>query len=206
MLQTRTIEPRTLALLKELMSIPIIKPFYLVGGTALALQMGHRVSIDLDLFTTSEFDKVKLIDLLTDQYEVLIENEGKSMIISLIEGIKVDFVKMSYPILFPTVEIEQVRMLNIRDIAPMKIKAVVQRGSKKDFYDIFYLLDLFSLEEMLDIFKQKFTQHEIFYVIKSLTYFEDAEAYPDPILFDKKISWKKVKETISKEVKNLLTS
>ncbi len=136
MLQTRTVEPRTLALLKQLMSIPQVSPFYLVRGTALALQLGHRISIDLDLFTTESFDKVDLIETIIDNFEVTIESEGKNMLITYINEIKVDFVKMSYPILFPTLHIEGVRMLDIQDIAPMKLKAIVQRGSKKDFFDI----------------------------------------------------------------------
>jgi len=136
LLQTRTVEPRTLALLKQLMSIPQVSPFYLVGGTALALQLGHRISIDLDLFTTESFDKVDLIETIIDNFEVTIESEGKNMLITYINEIKVDFVKMSYPILFPTLHIEGVRMLDIQDIAPMKLKAIVQRGSKKDFFDI----------------------------------------------------------------------
>jgi len=136
LLQTRTVEPRTLALLKQLMSIPQVSPFYLVRGTALALQLGHRISIDLDLFTTESFDKVDLIETIIDNFEVTIESEGKNMLITYINEIKVDFVKMSYPILFPTLHIEGVRMLDIQDIAPMKLKAIVQRGSKKDFFDI----------------------------------------------------------------------
>lgn len=133
MLQTRTIEPGTLGLLKRLMSLPAIDPFFLVGGTALALQLGHRVSVDIDLFTPQVFDKNELVEMLISEFDVSIESEGTNMIISYINGIKVDFVKMSYPILFPSLTVEGVRMLEIRDIAPMKLKAVVQRGSKKDF-------------------------------------------------------------------------
>ena len=82
MLQTRTVEPRTLELLKELMTLPEIAPFYLVGGTALALQLGHRISIDLDLFTPEPFDKKNLIEILEQQYNVTSESEGKSMLIT----------------------------------------------------------------------------------------------------------------------------
>ena len=101
MLQTRTVEPRTLELLKELMTLSEIAPFYLVGGTALALQLGHRISIDLDLFTTEVFNKENLVEVLEKRYNVSLESEGKSMLITYIDQIKVDFVKMSYPILFP---------------------------------------------------------------------------------------------------------
>lgn len=203
MLQTRTIEPGTLGLLKQLMKMPTVDPFYLVGGTSLALQLGHRFSIDLDLFTIEDFDKQELLESLIDEFDIRIETETKTMIITNINDVKVDFVKMAYPILFPTLEIEGVRMLDIRDIAPMKLKAVVQRGSKKDLYDIFFLLKSFSLNQMINLFQKKFKQHETFHVIKSLTYFNDAEQFADPIVFDKSITWELVKSTIRQEVKNI---
>ncbi|WP_044234370.1 nucleotidyl transferase AbiEii/AbiGii toxin family protein [Haliscomenobacter hydrossis] len=204
MLQTRTVEPGTLGLLKELMAMEPLQQFYLVGGTSLALQMGHRISIDLDLFTAEPFDKQALLDLLTAQFsEFMLESEGASMLITNINQIKVDFVKMGYPILFPPIEIEGVRMLDIRDIAPMKLKAIAQRGSKKDFYDIYFLLKEIALPEMLRLFSEKFQQQEIFHIIKSLTYFEDAEQYPNPNVFDKKTSWEMVKSRIFEVVQQL---
>lgn len=183
--------------------MPELEHFYLVGGTALALQFGHRISVDLDLFTQHPIDKIGLLDKLETSFEVLIETEGANMLITNINTIKVDFVKMSYPILFPPIIDEGVRMLEIRDIAPMKLKAVTQRGSKKDFYDIYYLLETLSLAEMLDLFSQKFKQYEVFHVLKSLNYFEDAENYPDPIVFDKTVSWNNVKTAIRTAVKSL---
>jgi predicted nucleotidyltransferase component of viral defense system len=203
MLQTRTIEPRTLGLLKELMSLSMLNSFYLVGGTALALQLGHRVSIDLDLFTSEPFDPNELIQKMTEKFDFSVVSEGSGMVISTIDDIKVDFVKMSYPILFPSVLEEQVRMLDIRDIAAMKLKAVTQRGSKKDFYDIYFLHQVMSLDEIIRLFREKFKQYEIFHVIKSLTYFEDAENNADPIVFDKKLTWQKVKTEIIRTVKML---
>lgn len=190
--------------MKSLMHLEALQQFYLVGGTSLALQLGHRVSIDLDLFTADPFDKSELLDYLNTHFEdVSLESEGPSMLITNINQVKVDFVKMGYPILFPALEIEGIRLLHIRDIAPMKLKAIAQRGSKKDFYDIYFLLDLLSLPEMLHLFFEKFKQQEIFHIIKSLTYFEDAEQYADPQVFDVKVTWEKVKNRIFKEVKQL---
>lgn len=194
MLQTRTVEPRTLELLKQLMRFSEIRPFYLVGGTALALQLGHRKSIQ----------KPILLDLLYEEFDISIDMEGDNMIISYLNNVKVDFVKMSYPVLFPTLEIEGVRMLEIRDIAPMKLKAITQRGSKKDFFDIYFLLEELPLELMLELFKKKFTQYEIFHVVKSLTYFQDAEQYADPVVFDTTVTWENVKKKITQAVKELI--
>ncbi len=94
-------------------------------------------------------------------------------------------------------------MLDLRDIAAMKLKAIAQRGSKKDFFDIHFLLDQMSLETMISIFKQKFKMHEVFHIVKSLTYFEDAEQSANPIVFDKSVTWQKVKASISKAVKKM---
>jgi len=197
MLQTRTIEPGTLELLKRLMTMPALNQFYLVGGTALALQLGHRVSVDLDLFTPQPFEKTELWDVLTQAFdEVTLEYEGGSMLITNINQVKVDFVKMSYPILFPVAETVGIRMLDIRDIAPMKLKAIAQRGSKKDFYDIFFLLEHLSLGEMLALFRDKFRQQEVFHIVKSLTYFDDAENYAAPLVFDQSVTWNRVKDKI----------
>ena len=201
MLQTRTIEPHTLGLLRALMAEPYLQNFYLVGGTALALQLGHRKSIDLDFFTMVDFDSEILLQQLLKKYEVSVINQTQSMLITTVQNIKVDFVKMAYPILFPTLNIEGIQMLAIKDIAPMKLKAIVQRGSKKDFYDIYFLLDFLSLDQIIDLFKRKFQQHEIFHVIKSLTYFKDAETYANPIVFDKTITWEMVKSSIRKTIK-----
>ncbi len=126
------------------------------------------------------------------------------MIISYIEGVKVDFVKMGYPILFPTLLVEGVKMLAIQDIAPMKLKAIAQRGSKKDFFDIYFLLDRMPLETMIALFQQKFQMHEVFHIVKSLTYFDDAEQSSDPIVFDKSVTWKKVKASINNAVKKMM--
>jgi predicted nucleotidyltransferase component of viral defense system len=186
------------------MSLEELRQFYLVGGTALALQLGHRVSIDIDLFTDEPFEGQGLMELLTAHFEeCTLESEGTSMLITNINQVKVDFVKMGYPILFPPLEIEGIRMLDIRDIAPMKLKAIAQRGSKKDFYDIFFLLDLLPLQEMLRLFSEKFKQQEVFHIIKSLTYFDDAEQYADPKVFDAKVTWNKVKHRILKEMQEL---
>ena len=203
MLQTRTVEPRTLELLKQLMLMPELDSFFLVGGTALALQLGHRKSIDLDFFTPEPFNNSILLDVLITDFDMSIELEELNMLITNIEGIKVDFIKMGYPILFSTLLVEGVRMLDIRDIASMKLKAVAQRGSKKDFFDIYFILQQLPLETIIALFQQKFKLHEVFHIIKSLTYFEDAEQSANPVVFDKSVTWQKVKMSIRESVKKL---
>lgn len=183
--------------------MPVLDSFVLVGGTALALQLGHRKSIDLDLFTPQPFHTPALLDTLASEFDISIESEEPNMIITNIEGIKVDFVKMGYANLFPALFIEGVRMLTLGYIAPMKLKAIAQRGSKKDFFDIYFLLQHLPLQTMLDLFQQKFKLHEIFHIIKSLSYFEDAEQSANPVVFDNSVSWHRVKTVIQEAVKKL---
>lgn len=203
MLQTRAVESGTLGLLKSLMSKPYLDQFFLVGGTALALQMGHRISVDLDLFTVSDFDQEELLTLLETDFEVIVQVTSPSIFITIIEGVKVDFVRFRYKLLFPVLEIEGIRMLDVRDIAPMKLDAVAKRGNKKDFLDIFYLLEKVPLPEMLDLYNEKFQHSTLFHIIKSLTFFDDAEEDVEPRIFDSSVNWAMVKRTIQQKVREL---
>ena len=203
MLHLVTIEPDTLGLLKHLMLRPYLNKFFLVGGTALALQMGHRKSIDLDLFTLEDFDQDLLLKQLEDEFTVDVRVQSPSIFITQINNVKVDFVRHRYPLQYPMHFIEGVRMPDIKDIAPMKLDAVTKRGSKKDFYDIYYLLQQMTLPELLDLYYNKFKLSTMFHIIKSLTYFEDAELDNQPFVFDKKITWTKVKKSIQKAISDL---
>lgn len=185
------------------MSKPYLDQFFLVGGTSLALQMGHRFSIDLDLFTVTDFDQEELLAALKTDFDVVVEVTSPSIFITRIEGVKVDFVRFRYRLLFPVLHIEGIRMLEVRDVAPMKLDAVTKRGSKKDFYDIYFLLQLMPLQEILDLYNEKFQHSTLFHVIKSLTYFDDAEEQADPVVFDPSVRWEIVKAKLESEVKKL---
>ena len=206
MLQTRTIEPTTLGILKNLMAEPLLEPFYLVGGTALALQLGHRLSIDLDLFTHHPYEKESLFDVLRQEHNLTIELTNNVITIGYINDVKIDIVNVRYVPQFPMLNVEGVRMLDIRDIAAMKLNAVTQRGNKKDLYDMYFLFKQIPLSDMLTVFEEKFKTQNTFQVIKSLTYFTDADEFSDPIVFDKNLTWANVKKSISKTVDNFLTN
>lgn len=185
------------------MSKPYLDQFFLVGGTSLALQMGHRFSVDLDLFTVTDFDQEDLLAALRTDFEVVVEVTSPSIFITRIESVKVDFVRFRYRLLFPVLQTEGIRMLEVRDVAPMKLDAVTKRGSKKDFYDIYFLLQKMPLQEILNLYNEKFQHSTLFHVIKSLTYFEDAEEQADPVVFDQAVQWEIVKATLENEVKKL---
>jgi predicted nucleotidyltransferase component of viral defense system len=202
MLHLRTIEPRTLELLKSLLKEPFLANNFLVGGTSLALQMGHRFSIDLDLFTHDAFEADPLLEALRSKFKVQPLTVTDTIFIAVVEGIKVDCVHFKYPFSFPVIQEDGVRMADARDVAPMKLDAVTKRGSKKDFYDMYYLFEQFTPIQVLEWYNNMFQHSTSFHVIRSLTYFEDAEETEDPIVFDKKVTWPLVKERMIKVVRD----
>lgn len=202
MLHKNTVEPNTLELLKKLMSMQSLDNFFLVGGTALSLQIGHRKSIDLDLFSITEFDTQEILNYLKPD---LIIQESKRILQLVVQDVRVDIVNLPYPLIDNLIVVDNIRLASIKDIAAMKLKAIAGRGSKKDFYDIYFLLSYFSVKEMILFFKEKYADHEVFTVYKSLLYFEDADSEPEPILFEK-LEWKNVKDKIAIEVKEFLAN
>ena len=181
---------------------PSLDKFVLVGDTALALQIGHRKSVDLDLFTISGFDPdVLLTDLLPTFFPTLLQKSSLSIICS-IEGIKVDFIHFRYPFIRPVRLEEGLRMLTLEDITAMKLDAISGRGSKKDFFDIFYLLQYFTLDEMFGFYLEKYPHQTTFHVLRSLAYFKDAENDPDPMVMDPSVTWYQVKSGITIAIKN----
>lgn len=203
MLQYQAVEPATLGLLKELMSKSYLDKFFLVGGTALALHLRHRISVDIDLFTLEDFDSDELLTNLSADFKTIkVLTKTKNSLLIELDGIRTDLIKFNYPFQKIIVK-DDIRLLSLEDIATMKLDAITGRGKKKDFFDLFFLLQHFTLPEMLDLYQQKYQHSTIFHVIKSLTWFEDAETDPAPMVLDEKITWQTVKNKISKTVNKL---
>lgn len=203
MLQLQTVEPNTLELLRSLMQKKYLNSFVLVGGTALALQLGNRESIDLDMFSTADFSANEVLSSLLNDYQIVVNNQLTQKLISTINQVKVDFIKFHYPFIRPFVVIENIRMASVEDIAAMKLDAITGRGSKKDFYDLYFLLQQFSIDDLFSFYIEKYPHQTTFHVIRSLTYFEDAEIQPNPIVFDKTITWEVVKHKIITTIQGL---
>lgn len=203
MLQSATVHPATLALLKRIMQSPVLQQFNLVGGTALALQIGHRISIDLDLFTEEDYDDVLVLKALAPfgELDVLVNNPPFLQL--KLDNIKVDFLKFPYPLIQDFIEVDQVRLVTIENIAMMKLLAIARRGSKKDFVDLFFILKQYSLSELVKLFEKKLPHIDMFHILKSLTYFEDAELDADPKMI-LKASWSEMKSNIIKKVNTFL--
>jgi len=186
------------------MKKPYLKGFNLVGGTSLSLQLGHRISYDLDLFCTDPFDTLELKTQLSEDFPIFqVEMERTNSLITTINNTKVDFIRFRYEFSYPLIMEGKIRMVNIKDIAPMKIDAISGRGKKKDFFDLYFLLKLFTLPELLTLYQEKYKHTTIFHIIKSINYFDDAEIENDPIVVDRKVTWLKVKKTIIKEIQKL---
>lgn len=201
MLSYKTVSTNTLELLKRLMEENLFHDMRLVGGTALALQYGHRNSIDLDFFGELEASNDDILSVLNQFDELEVLKQSDKIKIYKINGVKVDFVSYEYPWLDDVVREDGIRLASPKDIGAMKIYAAEGRGSRKDFIDIYYLLKRFSLKELLSFYKSKYPNHSEFVALRSLTYFFDAETYPMPLMYTDD-NW----ETMKKEICNAVES
>lgn len=198
MLHYKTVDEGTLGLLKQLQSLRILSEMRLVGGTSLALQIGHRKSIDIDLFGNLSAEYENLIDELKTLGEVVPLKNSKNIHCFLINDIKVDIVNYKYKWLSNKITTDNIHLATIEDIAAMKLNAIIGRGSKKDFIDLFFILKDYSLATIMGFYTKKYNDGSTFLVLKSLTYFNDAEDQEMPFMFND-ITWQTVKNTIKKE-------
>ncbi len=164
MLQRSAIEPGTLALLKKVASIPELNNFSLVGGTALALRYGHRLSVDLDFFSTTEFQNEVIIQLLEQNFPTFTYRNSNNPIgvFGFIDDVKVDFVKHHFFKLIDNLEvIEGVRIAGDRDLMAMKVFAILKRAVKKDFWDIAELLKHYTVQQFIEAYQEKYPNNQM---------------------------------------------
>lgn len=208
MLQLNTVNIDTYCLLKEISQIKELDYFALAGGTSLSLQLGHRISVDLDFFTIKKFNTNDIIQILQSRYKLSEISKNTNALTLYIDyksqKVKIDFLRHNYPILQGFTIEDGIRLFSIQDIAAMKLNAITNRGAKKDFYDIYELLLSFSLTKLIDLYKRKYVDMNVFTLIKSLNYFEDANNEPEPISL-RTINWDIIKLTISKQVEEYAT-
>jgi hypothetical protein len=186
---------------EKIKKLDILKAFYLAGGTALALEFGHRKSIDLDFFSKEKFSTAELKKFLPTVGNIIVVGEEGGTLHCTIDSVKVSFLRYEYELLFPLIEFRGVRLADERDIAAMKIDAISSRGSKKDFFDMNVLLKKYQLSELLVFFEKKFNniQFNMLHILKSLTFFADAEDEPMPMMLEDE-KWENVKKTITDKV------
>lgn len=196
MLHRETVSDATWELLTKLMLNPALDNFVLVGGTALSLQIGHRISIDLDFFTISPFDWQLLAERLTVDWGFSTDWGATNTLKGEMNGVRVEFICHQYPWLSSPQIIEGARIASLEDIAAMKLNAIVGNGTRiKDFIDIAYLNHHLSFNAMLNAYEQKYKANALI-AIKSVTYYDDINHNEPLQMFRKPYKWKNIEERI----------
>ncbi|MBI3985019.1 MAG: nucleotidyl transferase AbiEii/AbiGii toxin family protein [Candidatus Levybacteria bacterium] len=202
---TKTLLPDTLRAIKLVSDFPEIQKAYLVRGTALALQIEHRTSIDLDFFTQDEFNEAKLSTKLASFQEFLQAGTAKWTVWGKIGQTKFSIFYYKYPLLEKTTSYEGIQLANLSDIAAMKIHAISDRGTKRDFVDVYFLSKKYTLLEMLGFYQRKYgvLEDHLYSIMRSLDYFEDAEKESDMPKMKISVNWQEIKDYFSKETYRL---
>lgn len=202
---TKTLFGNTKKALALLSQSHLLDEAYLAGGTACALQLGHRISIDLDFFSPKKFNPSLLARSLRKVGEFKLEQQSEGTLLGELEGVRFSFFFYPYGVLFPYQSFRGVKILDLRDIAAMKIAAIATRGIKRDFVDLYFICRKgISLKQVLSFYDRKYgvLSSNVIHILKSLVYFVDAEASEPPKML-KRVAWEKVKKYFEGEVNKL---
>lgn len=202
-LNWNTVAPILKNVLQEIITEPLFKPFRLVGGTALSLQFGHRMSVDIDLFTDNEYGSIDYKDIrefLELKYPYCASRNLDNVSFGTyfeVGNSKDDFVKIDLyytdDFIENAIEIENIKMATANEIIAMKLDVVLRGGRKKDFWDLHYFIDKMSAKEMIDLFKKRYPYNDDYSKIKKqLVEFEIAEVDFEPICLLEK-NWEIIK-------------
>jgi len=180
--------------------------FYLAGGTALSLQLGHRRSVDLDFFSPTE-DIPTIRPVLEESlaaFHPTLADSAWGNLVYLAQDVRVGFYGYGFPLVAPLAEIENLRLASLEDIALMKLDALLSRAARKDFYDLYFICQKISLRQLFDLAPRKYSNVRDFEVqtVKRLVYFENAEVDIDPVMLQP-VSWRAVKEYFIQQAKEI---
>ena len=203
---TKTLLPDTFRAIQLVSSVSEISKAYLAGGTALSLQIGHRISVDLDFFTLEIFNEAALSTKLTSVPGFTQDGTAKWTIWGKVGQTKFSMFYYKYPLLKKTLPFEGIQLANLPDIAAMKIHAIEDRGTRRDFVDIYFLSKKYTLEEMLVFYQKKYSALEdhLYSILRALDYFEDAEQESQMPKMLLEINWEEIKEYFRKETHRLI--
>jgi hypothetical protein len=201
------ISPAVGEILTLLGSQQSLDAFYLAGGTALALHFGHRRSADLDFFTDRSFDEERLVSSLQSRARISVVAKDRQTVHLHVDGVKVSLLGYAYPVLFPFRSLSGIEVADPRDIACMKISAIASGGTRRDFVDVYVAAQQYGLDELVRLFRRKYAaaNYNLVHLVKSLTYFADAEREPQPDML-LALSWDQVKHFFKAEVPRLSQS
>jgi len=194
-----------LAVLRTVGPLASSRQYYLGGGTALAIYLNHRHSLDLDWFTPDQLIDPMLFAQSLRDAEIGFETEqtAPGRLHGQVQGVKVSFLEFRYPLLSPLVPWREgaINLASLDDLACMKLSAIAQRGEKKDFYDVYALCTQHqSLERLLELYQRKFSVTDVGPVLYGLVFFDDADEERDPILL-KPVQWLQLKQAVRDWVK-----
>ena len=200
-----TVDANVEQTLRDLHNVPILTSFYLAGGTGLTLRLGHRRSFDLGFFLGEDFNVDSMLQKLQHLEGFALVGKEPGTIYASIRKTKVSFIAYAYPILFPFQPFLGVNVADSRDIGCMKISAIASRGTKRDFVDLYVLAKEYGLKQLLGWFTTKFskTNYSMLHILKSLSYFEEAEQDPMPYMLTS-LSWEEVKQFFAREAPRLI--
>lgn len=203
MLYTETVETGTLDLIKDLMRDGELTAFNLVGGTALSLKLGHRKSIDIDLFTDKDFDAAQIAEHLSQQHKAEIHGTVKNGVFCFIDDIKVDLIAHQYPILNKPEVVDEIRMLSLEDIGAMKLNAILYNGTRlKDFVDMHSLLQHVPLHKLTESFEKKYPDVNKQMAQTGLLYHEDINMKEKINFIGRDIPWEEIANRLREAVAN----
>jgi predicted nucleotidyltransferase component of viral defense system len=192
-----------LSLLERLSSIEELNKFTLAGGTALALQIGHRISYDLDFFLQGDLSNEMILHAIENTGKLEIISQSPRILVLLMNNIKVDFIRHPYSSIESPVLEQNLRLSGLKDIAAMKLHAIAGRGRRRDFVDLYFLLKRFSLKEIIAFYSRRFFDGNELMVVRSLSFFDDAESDPDVVYVSETVSWDEIKHSIHKAITSL---
>ena len=192
--------PKTRDAFHQMARLPFIKSFYLAGGTGLALYLGHRFSADLDLFSTDKTavgpDQRDAIRSLLDDLSLSITHDIDGTFVATWQDVGISFFRLPlYPLVQPPVLLDGIPLATVPEIGAMKLAAIIDRGTRKDMVDLYYLLQAISLETIFEVASAKYARVRSFPIsaVRALAYFADAEALPMPRMLDQ-TPWSKMKK------------
>jgi len=206
MLYKETVSPNTLELLIRLQQKEYLKGFYLAGGTSLALKIGHRTSVDIDLFSAYSFDTGQLLENLSADFGFNLFFSAANTLKGSINGVQVDILAHRYPYVSPPVILYNIAMLSTEDIIAMKLNAISISGQRvKDFIDIYYLLKSYSVSDMIRFYKIKYASFNEVNVLKSLVWFDDIDLTDWPVLLQHpELKWPEIMKKIRGDMQKYL--
>lgn len=191
----------------ELVSkLPFISEFYLAGGTGLALQIGHRFSIDLDFFSDSPEavgaeQRKAILEILKNDPSLKITWDKDGTFVANWQNVGVSFFRLDqHPLINPPLVIDKIKVATIEEIGAMKLAAILSRGTRKDYVDLYFILQQKELTQLFEIASKKYPFNQAFpaFAVREFSYFEDAESDPMPRMI-KPVKWSAIKSFLDRK-------